>query len=106
MSDEAAAEDDLSTQVLLRSARGRLLATRGAFEEAQQLCAEATSLAEQTDDVNMRADALAEFGEVLGLAGRPDHAARVLDHALRLYEGKGNVVSARRVRRTLMGPME
>jgi tetratricopeptide (TPR) repeat protein len=104
MSDEAAAEDDLSTQVLVRTARGRILAARGAFEEARLLCGEATLLAEETDDVNMRADVLAELGEVLGLGGRRDDAARVLDDALRLYEGKGNVVSAGRVRRTLTGP--
>jgi tetratricopeptide (TPR) repeat protein len=103
MSDEAAAEDDLSTQVLVRTARGRILAARGAFEEARLLCGEATLLAEETDDVNMRADVLAELGEVLGLGGRRDDAARVLDDALRLYEGKGNVVSAGRVRQRLMG---
>jgi tetratricopeptide (TPR) repeat protein len=105
LSDEAAAEDDLSTQVLVRTARGRILAARGAFDEALLSCREAGSLAEETDDVNMRADVWAQLGEVLALAGRRDEAAQVLDDALRLYEDKGNVVSAGRVRGTLIESM-
>ena len=50
----------------------------------------------------MRADVSAQLGEVLALAGRRDEAARVLEDALRLYEGKGNLVSAGRVRGTLI----
>jgi tetratricopeptide (TPR) repeat protein len=102
MSDDAAAEDDLSTQVLVRTARGRILAARGAFDEALPSCREAALLAEETDDVNMRADVSVQLGEVLALAGRRDEAAGVLEDALRLYEGKGNVVSAERVRGTVM----
>jgi tetratricopeptide (TPR) repeat protein len=86
----------------VRTARGRILAARGAFDEALSSCREAALLAEETDDVNMRADVSAQLGEVLALAGRRDEAAGVLEDALRLYEGKGNVVSAERVRGTVM----
>jgi tetratricopeptide (TPR) repeat protein len=101
MSDDAAAADDLSTQVLVRSARGRVLAERGELDDGLRLCREAVSLAEETDDVNMRADALTGLAEVLRLGWRREDAARVLDEALLLYQAKGNVVSGDHVTRAL-----
>jgi hypothetical protein len=49
----------------------------------------------------MRADALVDLAEVLRLVGRKDEPKDVLEDALRLYERKGNVVSAARARDVL-----
>jgi class 3 adenylate cyclase/tetratricopeptide (TPR) repeat protein len=92
----AAAEDDLTTQVLLRSARGRALAGRGDLEEAERSGREAVALSSETDDVNMRADVMMDLGDVLRLTDRPDDATHVFEGSLSLYRGKGNQVSARR----------
>ena len=94
----AAADDDLTTQVLLLSARGRALAARGDLEEGARLCGEAALLAEQTDDVNMRAEALQDLAEVLRLAGEVERSREAFSGALQLFEAKGNVVSAEAAR--------
>ena len=96
VSEGAAAEDDVATQVLLNSARGRLRAVRGAPEEGERLCLEAVALAEQTDDVNMRADVLVELAGVVGLTNRAEAIER-LEQAGALYRSKGNRVSAEHV---------
>ena len=94
VSEGAVAEDDLATQVLLYSARGRLRAVRGAPEEGVRLCREAVALAGQTDDVNMRADVLVDLAEVVGVEDRADEAIELLEQARSLYRNKGNRVSA------------
>jgi tetratricopeptide (TPR) repeat protein len=107
LSEASAAEDDIASQVLWRSARARVLAGSGAAPEGERLAREAIALAEQTDDVNMHADTLVDLAVVLVADGRPDEAADVLDQTIRLYEGKGNVVgaeAARQRRRELDGP--
>jgi electron transfer flavoprotein alpha/beta subunit len=48
------------------------------------------------DFTNVQADALVDLGETLRVLNRPDGAA--YEEALRLYEQKGNVVSADAVR--------
>jgi hypothetical protein len=67
------------------------------------LAGEATSLAADTDDVNMRADALLDLAAVLRAAGRDADALPPLRQALDLYEAKGNMVSAARTRALLAG---
>jgi len=58
-------------------------------------------LVRETDMVNFHADALADFAEIDGLAGRTDEAREHLEQALALYEQKGNLVAAAAVRREL-----
>ncbi len=101
---EAAAEDDLTTQVLVKSARGRARAARGELSEGARLCLDAAQLSEQTDDVNMRADALKDLGEVLASAGNLTGAREAFADALRLFEQKGNMVSAKAAREMLERP--
>ena len=98
---EEAAEDDLSTQVLLRSARGRVLAARGEPAAAERSAREAVSLAEGTDDLNMRADVLLDLAEVLRTRGNDPDAAAAREEALGLYRRKGNLSSAARTERLL-----
>jgi Flp pilus assembly protein TadD len=74
------------------------------LDEAERLAREAVTLAERTDFVNQRADALVDLGIVLGRVGRGEDAQAAFGDAIRLYEDKGNVVAARRVRSDLVMP--
>jgi class 3 adenylate cyclase/tetratricopeptide (TPR) repeat protein len=93
-SRESASPEDVASQVGWRWAHARVLARRGEAE-AEAVIREALALAEGTDFPNMKADTLVYLAEVLQLEGRPDEAALELDHAVAIYEAKGNVVSAR-----------
>ena len=93
-SQDAAAEDDLTTQILLLSARGRVLARRGQGDEAARRCREAASLAEQTDDLNMRGDVLRDLAEVLQAGGDEPGSRQASSQARALYEAKGNLAQA------------
>ena len=90
-SERAVAEDDLATQILLQSARGRALALRGELAEAEARCRDAVRLAEETDDVNMHGDVLLHLAEVLEPAGDDAGAAACRDQARSLYASKGNL---------------
>ena len=95
------AADDIVTQMLWRQVHGKVLARRGEHDEAIRLAREAVRLGEPTDSLEPRADAHCDLAEVLELAGRPAEAAGELARALELYERKGIVVSAARVRERL-----
>jgi predicted ATPase/class 3 adenylate cyclase/DNA-binding winged helix-turn-helix (wHTH) protein len=101
LSQELAAADDLVTQVLWRGVRARTLAGRGRVEEPERLAGEAVELAERSDFVNDRADAVFNLAIVQRHAGHLDEAQSALAEALRLYERKGNLVGADRVRAEL-----
>jgi class 3 adenylate cyclase/tetratricopeptide (TPR) repeat protein len=97
------ATDDMTTQVVWRSVRARVLSTRGRHADAEALGREAASLAGETDDVNMRADALLDLASVLRPADQPEEAETRVREALAIYEAKGNEVSAERTRALLSG---
>jgi class 3 adenylate cyclase/tetratricopeptide (TPR) repeat protein len=103
VSEEAAASDDVTSQILWRSARAKVLSRRGKLEEAEELAAEAVVLAEEADAPNLHGDALISRAEVLDAAGRADEAAASVAEAVRLYESKGNVASASFARLRLEG---
>jgi class 3 adenylate cyclase/tetratricopeptide (TPR) repeat protein len=96
--------DDVDAQVGWRRARGKLLAQQGELEEGERLAREATTLAANTDYLDLRAQALADLAEVLRLAGRSTEAAATLHEAVRLHERKGNVVGAETLRALLSEP--
>jgi class 3 adenylate cyclase/DNA-binding SARP family transcriptional activator len=100
-SNELAAADDLLTQVMWRGVQARVLARRGHFEEAERIARESVALAEKTDFVNHKGDALVDFAIVLRLAGRPEQGQAALAEALRLYEQKGNTVAVGKARAEL-----
>jgi tetratricopeptide (TPR) repeat protein len=100
-SNELAAADDLLTQVMWRGVQARVLAGRGHFEEAERIARESVALAEKTDFVNHKGDALVDFAIVLRLAGRPEQGQAALAEALRLYEQKGNTVAVGKARAEL-----
>ena len=70
LSGELAAADDLVTQVLWRCVRARTLAGRGQVEEGLALAREAVALAETSDFVSDRGDALFDLALVLAQADR------------------------------------
>jgi predicted ATPase/class 3 adenylate cyclase len=90
-SQDAAATDDVFSQMLWRTSRAKILVRQGDRERAEALAREAVRLGEPTDLLNTRADALFDLAEVLRLAGRPEEAVTALAKAARLYEQKGNL---------------
>ncbi len=96
LAEEAAAPDDLASQIQLRAARAQVRARRGLFVEAEETAREAIALAEQTDFLQVHARAYLALAEVLRLAGRADEARTAVDAAVALYERKGDVVGAKR----------
>jgi class 3 adenylate cyclase/tetratricopeptide (TPR) repeat protein len=100
-SAELGAKDDMTTQMLWRQARAKVLARRGEHDKAERLAREAVAVGAETDMVNAQADADADLGEVLVLGGRKEEAAEVFEQALRRYERKENLVMAGRMRERL-----
>jgi class 3 adenylate cyclase/tetratricopeptide (TPR) repeat protein len=98
---DISAVEDFDPQVRWRSVQAKVLARRGAFEQADALSGEAVAIAEETDWYRFHADALADRAEVLELAGRRADAATALRTALELYERKQARVDARRTRERL-----
>ncbi|HEV8424914.1 MAG TPA: AAA family ATPase [Actinomycetes bacterium] len=85
-----AAHDDLFAQVRWRGAAARALAANDRVAEAERLAAEAVGIAEPTDMLTMRGDALLDRAAVAAAAGRPDDARSAALAALDLYHAKGN----------------
>lgn len=101
LSARLTAEGDLLTQVLWRGVQARVRATRGQLDAAEALAREAVALAEQTDFVVYRGDALVDLAHILQDAGRSDEAAESAAAGLQLHERKGNLVTAARIRSEL-----
>jgi len=101
VSKESAASDDILSQIKWRNAQAMFLASQGDADRAVALAREAVALAEPTDVLSAHADALMDHAEVLRLAGRSAEAASAMREALRLFELKGNVVSAERTQAML-----
>jgi tetratricopeptide (TPR) repeat protein len=76
----------------------RVLARRGAFDEAERLGQEAIASFDGTDYIDWMAGTHADLADVLRLAGRFDEASDELGLALQLYERKGHLVGAGQIR--------
>jgi tetratricopeptide (TPR) repeat protein len=92
--DEVSRTPDVALRSRLLSVRAKLLAQTGRVHEAEAMAREAVALVEPTDRLPNRGDVLMDLAEVLRLAGRPADAIVPLREARRLYEQKGDVVSA------------
>jgi ATP/maltotriose-dependent transcriptional regulator MalT len=101
VSEEAAAEDDLVTQTIWRTARAKVLARRGDVETAERLADEAKALAEGTDFPDLQATALLALAEVLRASGETTEAEPLIEAARATYRRKGNVVAADRTAQVL-----
>jgi len=104
MSEEAASSDDAVSQVLWRGTRAKLLARAGESGPAMALADDAVRLADETDFLMMRGDALTDRAEVLAVLDRPQEAGRDLAAASTLYESKGISSAANLARRALAVP--
>jgi DNA-binding SARP family transcriptional activator len=98
VAERHAASDDVNAQMMWRPVRARVHARRGAFQIAEDLAREGVRLSDLTDDLNRRAEAYRDLGEVLLLAGRASQASEAVEQAVHLHELKGNIVGARRAR--------
>ncbi|MGH2556533.1 MAG: adenylate/guanylate cyclase domain-containing protein [Actinomycetota bacterium] len=98
---EASPPDDWASQIVWREVMALVEAQRGNLEEGERLAREAVALTEGVDYLPQMADAWADLGFVLRLAGRKLEAAEALRESLRLREAKGDVVRAARVREEL-----
>jgi class 3 adenylate cyclase/tetratricopeptide (TPR) repeat protein len=97
--DRLTVPEDADGQTQWRRVRAKVLARTGKLDEAERLGREAVAIASATADIlDLRAEALADLGEVLRLAGRPQESRAAFEEAVRLYEAKGNVVRSERVR--------
>ncbi|MGH2800123.1 MAG: tetratricopeptide repeat protein, partial [Thermoleophilaceae bacterium] len=100
-SEREAARDDIQAQVQWRALRAKLMAREGRADEAEALARAAVALVERTEFLIVHANALMDLGEALRLAGRPSEAISALEDARRLYERKGDRVSAGRAEAAL-----
>ena len=80
---------------------GKAAARRGDLEQAEYLAREAVTMTERTDYLELTAEAHAGLAEVLQIASKREESASALGEAIRLYEEKGNLVAADRVRSRL-----
>ncbi len=103
MSEEATAEDDVASQIEWRGVRAKVLAVRGELGEAERVAREGVAHGERTDFLNLRGDAHMALGTVLETAGRSLEAASEIEEAVRLFQRKGNVVSAAHAEAALAG---
>ncbi len=98
---DTVASDDLDPQARWRGVAAKVLAQRGELESAKSLAREAVDLVESTDWLHLRAELHCDLAEVLVLSGAGQEAAHSLEHALALYEEKGDQPDADRVRQRL-----
>jgi class 3 adenylate cyclase/tetratricopeptide (TPR) repeat protein len=102
-----APESHLHAQIVWRQVRAVVLARRGQTAEAEELVRSAVTMSERSEQLDSRAQAMADLGEVLRLAGRLDGAAEAMARAQQLWKQKGNLMCVRRTRaqaRRLLGP--
>jgi class 3 adenylate cyclase len=97
-SEAAAAPDDVSSQSEWRAVRALICARTEQLDAAEDLAREAVQLIERTDYLDQHADALVGLAEILHLSDQSGPAETSARKALQLYERKGNVVSAGRVK--------
>ena len=96
-----ATDADVDTQALWRCVKGRVLARRDAFDDAEAIVREGVALLQTTDAVVLQFGAYVDLGEVLSRAGKPKEAREAYETALELAERKGGVVALETIGRRL-----
>jgi class 3 adenylate cyclase/tetratricopeptide (TPR) repeat protein len=100
LSEANTSPGDVASEMGWRVARAKALARLGELEEAERLAREAVSIGERTDHVQ-RADCYEAVAVVLGAGGRLQEAVDAARVAVDVFELKGDVVSATRVKRLI-----
>lgn len=100
-SEETASVDDVFSQGLWRKVRGKVAARRGDVELALRLSDGAIACLRDSDSIDLHGDVMIDRAEILRLASSPEEAQASATEALRLYEQKGNIVSAGRAQAVL-----
>jgi DNA-binding SARP family transcriptional activator len=95
ISQEAAAGEDLVTEIIAWGLSARMLADHGRHAEATELASSAVALAAQTDLLSQHADALLDLAHVKAASGRYPEAQAAATQALDLYQRKGNLPGTR-----------
>jgi predicted ATPase/class 3 adenylate cyclase len=98
ISERLASSDDILSQCLWRTVRGRVLARQGLLDEGEALVREALEIIGHADEPDSQASVWADLGEVLAAAGRREEARLAFEEAASIFEAKGNVVSTAHVR--------
>ncbi len=80
-------------QVRLRIVEARLAVALDGMGEAVEIARAGVALADRTEDINLRGDALATMAGALVAAGRNDEAAEATHAARALYEAKENLAA-------------
>jgi tetratricopeptide (TPR) repeat protein len=99
--ERLAAAEAVDAQIKWRSIRATVLAATGERDVAVRLSSEAVGLTIGRDQLDSTAEALADHAEVLRRVGRAQEAVDHARQALDLYQAKGNVVGAGRMRQFL-----
>jgi tetratricopeptide (TPR) repeat protein len=92
---DAAAGEDLSTQIIGQGLSARILADSGRHTEAVALASSAVALAAQTDLLSQHADALLDLAHAMAASGRVADAHTAAAQAFDLYRRKGNLPGTR-----------
>jgi len=98
---ELAAADDVATQMVVRSVRGKVQARAGSLAAGEAFVREAWAMAEPTQYLNNKAAVAEDVAEVLSVAGNAIAAQEFLRRGLELRERKGNRIMAERIRERL-----
>jgi len=93
--------DHAFAQTASRLADATVLLGEERFDEARISLEEASTLLELTDVTYLRADALVLLAELESASASAATARELLEHAVALYDSKGDVVSATRARARL-----
>ena len=96
ISQEAAAGEDISAQIISQGLSARILADRGGHAEAVELASSTVALAAQTDLLSQHADTLLDLAHVLAVSGRVPEAHAAATRALDIYQRKGNLPGTRK----------
>jgi class 3 adenylate cyclase/tetratricopeptide (TPR) repeat protein len=96
-----AAEDDIGAWAPIRCAEALLASGEGDHVGALDAVADAERILEPTDYLCFQGDTASTKGWVLRSAGRDEEAEAAFDQAIALYERKGDVASANRLRERL-----
>ena len=101
VSEELARPLDVAAQISWRTVRATCIAGSEDLAGAEALAQEALHAVEQTDDLNRHARVLSDLADVVRRAGREAESYSLQEQALELFERRGNIVAAERVRSQL-----